>query len=83
MKQIMVSLLLAGFLGLAQAATPEPPARSQQEVANRILRAGATASSRGDKEATAAASKAAQKAREAATLEEAEQIYKNFNKRNN
>jgi hypothetical protein len=72
-----------GFLGLAQAAPQEPPARSQQEVANRIIRAGEIAARRGDKTARTDASEAAQQARESKTLEAAEQIYKNFNKRNN
>jgi len=83
MKATIALIMLCGFLGLAYAAPQEPPARSQQEVANRILRAGNVAASRGDKTANADASVAAQLAREARTLEAAEQIYKNFNKRNN
>ena len=83
MKATLALIMLCGFLGLAYAAPQEPTARSQQEVANRILRAGNVAASRGDKTANADASVAAQLAREARTLEAAEQIYKNFNKRNN
>jgi hypothetical protein len=83
MKALLALLMFCGCLGLAHAATQEPPARSQQEVANRILRAGNIAARRGDKKASAEANAAAQSAREAPTLEGAEQIYKNFNKRNN
>ena len=83
MKGMLALIMFCGFFGLAQAAPNEPPAKSQQEVANRILRAGNIAASRGDRNANAEASDAAQRAREAKTLDAAEQIYKNFNKRNN
>ena len=79
----MAVMMFCGALGLAHAAAPEPPARSQQEVATRILRAGAIATQNGDKTANAVANAAAEEARNAPTLEQAQQIYKNFNKRNN
>ncbi len=83
MKRILALLMFFGSFGLVLAAPQEPPARSQQEVANRIIRAGEIAARRGDRSARTDASLAAQQAREARTLEAAEQIYKNFNKRNN
>ena len=81
MRRIIVSVMLCGFLGMAGAATLEPPAKSQQEIASRILRAGTAAAQRGDKTANADAKAAAEQARNAPTLEQAEDIYKQFKKR--